>query len=150
MEIGMVRGPHGQCYRCGGAGHIARDCPSPEEETAGPSCCDSCGGRGHGQQDCWKNVRRQSLLTNVVKRRRQQEEEKEKGKERALARFMCLRMRRNPNQSRKRRTRRSTRLHKAQTPCSKSGARSACRRRQRSAWRLGKTGCSERKRAANK
>ncbi|CAE8667496.1 unnamed protein product [Polarella glacialis] len=74
MEIGMVRGPQGPCYRCGGAGHIARDCPSPEEETVGPSCCGFCGCRGHEEQDCWEN-REASVLAH--KRR---EEKKAKGK----------------------------------------------------------------------
>ncbi|CAE8688906.1 unnamed protein product [Polarella glacialis] len=77
MEIGMVHCPQGPCYRCGGAGHIARDCPSPEEETAGPSCCDFCGGRGHDEQGCWEK-REASVLAH--KRREEKKKEKGKGK----------------------------------------------------------------------
>ncbi|CAE8620714.1 unnamed protein product [Polarella glacialis] len=76
MEIGMVRGPQGPCYRCGGAGHIARDCPSPEEETAGPSCYDFCGGRSREEQDCWEK-REASVLAH---KRREEKKAKAKAK----------------------------------------------------------------------
>ncbi|CAE8709737.1 unnamed protein product [Polarella glacialis] len=37
----------GKCYRCGGRGHIARDCPTEDEETnrGDGDHCDFCGGR---------------------------------------------------------------------------------------------------------
>lgn len=48
----------GLCYRCGGRGHLARDCATRSERSGGrgpasdPKGCYRCGRRGHWARDC--------------------------------------------------------------------------------------------------
>ena len=43
-----------QCYRCGGHGHLAAECPTPEGNTA-EHICMQCGGKGHFARDHYQD-----------------------------------------------------------------------------------------------
>ena len=48
-----------QCYKCGGFGHIGKDCPKNYgSEKSSDKYCYQCGQYGHVKADCWKGVKR--------------------------------------------------------------------------------------------
>ncbi|CAE8630208.1 unnamed protein product [Polarella glacialis] len=78
----------GKCYRCGGRGHIARDCPAEEEETngGGGDHCDFCGGTSHAESECWE--RREVQAHKRVQERKAKGKGKGKGKSKSKQKGM--------------------------------------------------------------
>ncbi len=53
-EVRLDEVGRSQCYRCGGTGHMARDCATPEARTKGKGKGDMEGEKGKGMKGQWQ------------------------------------------------------------------------------------------------